>query len=74
MAPGGDIVQRAEHPALGLILDSFHTLVLDDDFAAIASLPAEKVFFVQLADAPRMSSDPLSWSRHFRNFPPGRWT
>jgi 4-hydroxyphenylpyruvate dioxygenase len=63
------IVQVADHPALGLIVDSFHTLSLGDDFSGIAALPAEKLFFVQLADAPRMASDPLSWSRHFRNFP-----
>ena len=63
------IVQQADHPALGLVLDSFHTLALGDDFAEIAALPAEKLFFVQLADAPLMKIDPLSWSRHFRNFP-----
>ena len=28
-----DIVRRADHPALGLILDSFHTLCLGDDLA-----------------------------------------
>ena len=33
------------------------------------AVPAEKLFFVQLADAPRLSMDPLSWSRHFRSFP-----
>lgn len=64
-----NIVERADHPALGLIVDSFHTLALDDDFAGLASLPGERIFFVQLADAPRMRRDPLSWSRHFRNFP-----
>ncbi len=31
--------------------------------------PAEKIFFAQLADAPKLSMDVLSWSRHFRNFP-----
>ena len=65
-----DIVRRADHPALGLILDSFHTLALDDDLQGLAeAVPAEKLFFVQLADAPRLSMDPLSWSRHFRSFP-----
>ncbi len=63
------IVQRAGHPALGLIVDSFHTLAMGDDPAGIALVPAEKLFFVQLADAPRLSMDVLSWSRHFRNFP-----
>lgn len=64
-----DIVQRADHSALGLIVDSFHTLALDDAFSGIAELPGEKIFFVQLADAPKLSMDVLSWSRHFRNFP-----
>ena len=63
------IVQAADHPALGLIVDSFHTLALGDDFAGLAAVPGERIFFVQLADAPRMQMDVLSWSRHFRNFP-----
>ncbi|HET9146567.1 MAG TPA: TIM barrel protein [Acetobacteraceae bacterium] len=63
------IVQQAAHPALGLIVDSFHTLSIGDDAAGIASVPGEKLFFVQLADAPRLNLDVLSWSRHFRNFP-----
>ena len=64
-----DIVERAAHPALGLILDSFHTLALADDPAGIADLPGERIFFVQLADAPLRSMDVLSWSRHSRCFP-----
>jgi 4-hydroxyphenylpyruvate dioxygenase len=63
------IVQAADHRALGLIVDSFHTLAVRDDPAGLADLPAEKIFFVQLADAPVLSMDTLSWSRHFRNFP-----
>ncbi len=63
------IVQRAAHPALGLIVDSFHTLAIGDDPAGIAEVPGEKLFFVQLADAPLLTMDALSWSRHYRNFP-----
>jgi len=63
------IVQKAAHSHLGVILDSFHTLALGDDPAGIAHIPGEKIFFVQLADAPRMNMDVLSWSRHFRCFP-----
>jgi 4-hydroxyphenylpyruvate dioxygenase len=63
------IVQQAAHPALGLIVDSFHTLSRGDDPSGIARVPAEKLFFVQMADAPKLSMDVLSWSRHFRNFP-----
>jgi 4-hydroxyphenylpyruvate dioxygenase len=63
------IVQRANHPHLGLILDSFHTLSLNDDPAGIAEIPGDKIFFLQMADAPRMGMDVLQWARHFRNFP-----
>lgn len=65
-----DIVRQADHPALGLCLDSFHTLSLRDDLAGLAdTVPAEKLFFVQLADAPSLAMDVLSWSRHHRLFP-----
>ncbi len=63
------IVQAGDHPALGLIVDSFHTLAVGDDPTEMATLPADKLFFVQLADAPILSMDVLSRSRHFRNFP-----
>jgi 4-hydroxyphenylpyruvate dioxygenase len=63
------IVGMADHPALGLIVDSFHTLALGDDPDGIAEVPGEKLFFVQLADAPLLSMDVLSLSRHYRSFP-----
>ncbi|HEX4173744.1 MAG TPA: TIM barrel protein [Acetobacteraceae bacterium] len=63
------IVQQAAHPSLGVVVDSFHVLSLGDDPSGIAQVPAEKLFFVQMADAPWLSMDVLSWSRHFRNFP-----
>jgi len=63
------IVEQADHPHLGLILDSFHTLALRDDPSGIADLPGEKVFFVQLADAPLLSMDVIQWARHHRCFP-----
>lgn len=63
------IVKQADHAALGLILDSFHTLSLGDTLEGIGDVPADKLFFVQFADAPKLSMDVLSWSRHHRNFP-----
>jgi len=63
------IVQQADHPALGLIVDSFHTLAIGDDPSGLAKLPGERIFFVQLADAPRVDMDVLSLSHHLRNFP-----
>ncbi|WP_214407755.1 sugar phosphate isomerase/epimerase family protein, partial [Pseudonocardia lacus] len=64
-----EVVRRADHPALGLCLDSFHILSRGGDPAAVAAIPGEKLFFLQLADAPRLSMDVLQWSRHHRLFP-----
>jgi 4-hydroxyphenylpyruvate dioxygenase len=63
------IVERAGHPALGLCLDSFHVLSRDADPAGIAGITPGKVFFLQLADAPKLHMDVLQWSRHHRLFP-----
>jgi len=63
------VVKRANHPHLGLILDSFHTLSLRDDPSGIAQIPGGKIFFVQMADAPVLAMDVLQWARHYRNFP-----
>jgi sugar phosphate isomerase/epimerase/4-hydroxyphenylpyruvate dioxygenase-like putative hemolysin len=63
------IVRRADHPALGLCLDSFHVLSRGDDPAAIRVIPGAKVFHLQLADAPRLNMDVVEWSRHHRLFP-----
>jgi len=63
------IVAAADHPHLGLILDSFHTLSLQDDPAGIAAIPGERIFFLQMADAPLLAMDVLQWARHHRNFP-----
>jgi 4-hydroxyphenylpyruvate dioxygenase len=64
-----NIIERADHPHLGLILDSFHTLSLQDDPAGIRTIPGHKIFFLQMADAPLMAMDVLQWARHHRNFP-----
>jgi 3-dehydroshikimate dehydratase len=63
------IVELADHPALGTCLDSFHILSRGSDPAGIEDIPGEKIFFLQLADAPRMAMDVLQWSRHHRCFP-----
>ncbi|WP_406462125.1 sugar phosphate isomerase/epimerase and 4-hydroxyphenylpyruvate domain-containing protein [Streptomyces sp. NBC_00111] len=63
------IVEAADHPALGVCLDSFHILARGSDVSGIESVPGDKIFFLQLADAPQMSLDVLQWSRHHRCFP-----
>lgn len=64
-----EVVRRADHPAVGLVLDSFHTLVRKTDLKAIRSIPRDRIFLVQVADAPLLEMDYLSWSRHYRCFP-----
>jgi len=64
-----EIVRRADHAAVGLILDSFHTLARKIDPDSIRGIPGDRIFFVQLADAPMIDMDLLYWSRHFRNMP-----
>jgi 4-hydroxyphenylpyruvate dioxygenase len=63
------IVELADHPAVGTCLDSFHILSRGHDPAAVEQIPGEKIFFLQLADAPALTMDVLSWSRHHRLFP-----
>ena len=64
-----EVVRRADHPAIGLTLDSFHILSRKTDLKAIRSIPGDKIVLVQLADAPWLEMDVMSWSRHFRCFP-----
>ncbi|MBY4213055.1 TIM barrel protein [Rhodococcus fascians] len=64
-----DIVRQVDHPALGTCLDSFHILSRGDDPSGIREIPGEKIFFLQLADAPHLVMDVLQWSRHHRCFP-----
>ena len=64
-----EIVRRADHKSIGIILDSFHALAPGFPVTAMRSIPADKIFLVQLADAPKLGLDVLSWSRHFRCFP-----
>lgn len=63
------LVQEADHPNLGICLDSFHILARGDDPAGFADIPGDKIFFVQLADAPALDMAVLPWSRHHRVFP-----
>lgn len=64
-----EIVRRADHAHVGLIVDSFHTLARRIDPDTIRRIPGDRIFFVQLADAPLIDMNPLYWSRHFRTMP-----
>jgi len=73
-------VQNIDHPNLGICLDtykynlsctdfSFHIYCLQDNVDKLSTVPGEKIFFVQFADAPLLRMEPLQYSRHHRNFP-----
>ncbi len=64
-----EAVRRADHPAVGLVLDSFHILARRTDLGGMRAIPRDRIFLVQMADAPLLQMDYLSWSRHYRNFP-----
>ena len=63
------VARAADHPAVGTCLDSFHILSRGADPAGILEIPGDLIFFLQLAEAPRMAMDVLQWSRHYRCFP-----
>ncbi len=63
------LVRDADYPALGLVLDSFHSLARAIPSSSIGDIRAEKLFIVQVADAPLLDMDYLAWSRHFRCMP-----
>src|SRR5665213_7339 len=42
-----EIVRRADHPAVGLVLDSFHTLARGTDLGAMRAIPRDRIFLVQ---------------------------
>src|SRR6478752_1047621 len=64
-----EIVRRANRPEVGIVLDSFHILARGLDLSAIGTIPRDKIAMVQMADAPLLQMDPLSWSRHWRCLP-----
>ena len=66
-----EIVRRADHAAVGLVLDSFHTLARGIDPETIRRIPGDKIAFIQLADAPKIDMDLLYWSRATRAW--SRW-
>jgi len=64
-----DIVRQADHAAVGLALDAFSSLAPGIPIDSLGAIRREKLFHVQIADAPKLTMDPLSWSRHFRCMP-----
>ena len=70
---GWQIVEAADHPNLGVGLDSFHVLATDTALDALELVDPAKIFLVQLADFMwqeiRSSEERINTARHFRVFP-----
>jgi 4-hydroxyphenylpyruvate dioxygenase len=64
-----EIVRRANRPNLGVILDTFHIEARELELRTIRTIPGDKIAMVQIADAPRLQMDYLSWARHWRCMP-----
>jgi sugar phosphate isomerase/epimerase len=68
-----EIVDAADHPNLGLGMDSFHVLATDSGLDALELIDPDKLFLVQLADfmwqQTRSSEERMNTARHFRVFP-----
>ncbi len=65
-----DVVKSVDHPALGLVLDTFHIFARDLKLETLVNdIPAEKIALVQTADAPDLRMESLYFSRHYRCFP-----
>jgi 4-hydroxyphenylpyruvate dioxygenase len=63
------LIEAADHPCVGLMLDSFHVFALGLPLDGIDAMSAEKVFLVEIADLPATSLAPIEVSRHYRLFP-----
>lgn len=62
------LVQRAKHPHLGLLLDSYQVLSTGEDLGEIRDNPGNRIFFVRVGDARRPGWDGVRGGFH-RNFP-----
>ena len=64
-----EIVRRADRPNGGLTLDVWHVLQAGDDPLARSRIPADRIFTVQLADAPAPVGDDLMTELYRRVLP-----
>lgn len=62
-------VSGADHRAVGLVVDSFHTYAVQADLDGLRNIPGDRVFLAHLADAGAIHPDLLAQGRHFTNFP-----
>ena len=54
-----DLVRAADRPNGGLVFDTWHFFRGEPDFEVLAGIPGDRIFQVQLDDAPAVPSGPL---------------
>ncbi|PSL21369.1 bifunctional sugar phosphate isomerase/epimerase/4-hydroxyphenylpyruvate dioxygenase family protein [Shimia abyssi] len=64
-----DMVNAVNHPAFGLALNSFFSLADGSQPARLRDIPGDKLFHVQLSDAPAMDFDIRHLKSHFGLLP-----
>ena len=64
-----EVVRRADHPAIGLVLDTFHTFARKTDLKPLRSIPADRIFLVQLADCALAGHGRVVMEPAFQVFP-----
>jgi sugar phosphate isomerase/epimerase len=64
-----EAVRRANHPNVGLAIDSFHVLARGTSRDGFDAIPGERIFLVQLADYLWDLDDLIETARHRRVFP-----
>lgn len=70
LATGWEIVRRADRPNGGLLIDSWHFFRSNSSLDLLAKIPGDKIFAVQLNDAPmKGETDLLEETMHRRRLP-----
>ena len=73
LAQAREIVETADHPNLGLCIDSYHMLANRTGMDAVDDIDPAKIFLVQLSDFMwreiRTPEDRIETARHYRVFP-----
>ncbi|MFT3864285.1 MAG: sugar phosphate isomerase/epimerase [Solirubrobacterales bacterium] len=70
LAAAWDIVQAADRPNGGILLDTWHFFRSDSSFELLGALPADRIFSLQIEDAPAAPpADPAHESLHGRLLP-----
>lgn len=66
---GVELVNKVDHPAFGLMLDSFHYFWTGVPLSFLDEIDMSKIFHLEIADLPKCALPALEVSRNYRLFP-----